>query len=129
MSSFRVARLLRNLHGYMRSPRDTKTVCTHFKNVYQERNTALGRSTDTGFREGGSRYGTPSAVRYRGIRGHSGGILPRHLFKVEVLENGISGIMKPSRCAMSQSNRGFDRTLRTLPAPLDPSQQLTVFLL
>ena len=39
--------MLRNLHGYMRSPRDTKTVCNHFKNVYQERNTALGRIQDS----------------------------------------------------------------------------------
>ena len=46
MSFFRVSRLLINLHGCVRSPRNTRTVCTYFENVCQEWNTTLGRIQD-----------------------------------------------------------------------------------
>jgi len=48
------------------------------------------------FREGDSIYGLPKVSPCREF----GGILPQNSFKIEVLGNGISHILRPSQCVI-----------------------------
>ena len=52
----------------------------------------LGLTRD--FKEGGLKYSPPKAVT---CKGRSKGILPCKIFKIEVLGNGISCILRPSQ--------------------------------
>ena len=68
------------------------------------------------FREKGCRYVPPKVVPCRMSRE----ILPQKIFKIEVLGNGISGILRPSQCVMMSHCFNVVRPNPLLP--LDPPQ-------